>query len=69
MPPYCWTAIPRAVILKCFPKRPAHIIPVFSDEEIAATRAEMLELVENYPQISGNAGAIVQEFNPNIPSR
>ena len=65
----CWTAIPSAVILKCFPKRPAYIIPVFSDKEIAATRAEMLELVENYPQISRDADALVQEFNPNIPSR
>jgi hypothetical protein len=69
MPRCCWTAIPSAVILKCFPKRPAYIISVFSDEKIAATRAEMLELANDYPKNSENADAIGQEFDPSLRSR
>ena len=69
MPPCCWTAIPRAVILRLSPKRPAYIIPVFSDQEIADRRQEMLELANDYPENSENAHAISQEFDPNLLSR
>jgi hypothetical protein len=69
MPPCCWTDIPRAVILRLSPGDKPYIIPVFPDEEIAARRAEMLGLANDYPEISKNADAISQEFDPNLLSR